>query len=76
MFNTDQQSQFTRLEFTQVLQDHGVKISMDGKGRYSDNIVVERLWRTVKYEEMYLKVYASSAGPSGFPINSVQVLFK
>ena len=48
VFNTDQGSQFTSLEFTQVLQEHGVKISMDGKGRYNDNIFVERLWRTVK----------------------------
>ena len=45
VFNTDQGSQFTSLEFTQVLQEHGVKISMDGKGRYNDNIFVERLWR-------------------------------
>ena len=60
MFNTDQGSQFTSQEFTQVLQDRGVKISMDGKGRYADNIFVERLWRTVKYEEVYLKVYASA----------------
>ena len=59
VFNTDQGSQFTSLEFTQVLKDRGVKISMDGKGRYSDNIFVERLWRTVKYEEVYLKAYAS-----------------
>ncbi len=59
MFNTDQGSQFTSLEFTQVLQDRGVRISMDGKGRYQDNIFVERLWRTVKYEEVYLKAYAS-----------------
>ena len=59
MFNTDQGSQFTSLEFTQVLQEHGVKISMDGKGRYQDNIFVERLWRTVKYEEVHLKAYAS-----------------
>ena len=51
VFNTDLGSQFTSLEFTQVLQEHGVKISMDRKGRYSDNIFVERLWRTVKYEE-------------------------
>ena len=50
VFNTDQGSQFTSLEFTQVLQEHAVKISMDGKGRYNDNIFVERLWRTVKYE--------------------------
>ena len=44
MFNTDQGSQVTSQEFTQVLQDHGLKISMDGKGRYADNIFVERLW--------------------------------
>ena len=60
VFNTDQGSQFTSQEFTQVLQDCGVKISMDGKGRYADNIFVERLWRTVKYEEVYLKAYASA----------------
>ena len=59
VFNTDQGSQFTSWEFTQVLQDRGVRISMDGKGRYQDNIFVERLWRTVKYEEVYLKAYAS-----------------
>ena len=51
-FNTERGSQFTGLEFTQVLQDCGVRISMDGKGRYQDNIFVERLWRTVKYEEV------------------------
>ena len=61
VFNTDQGSQFTSQEFTQVLQDHGVKISMDGKGRYADNIFVERLWRTVKYDEVYLKAYANSS---------------
>ena len=61
VFNTDQGSQFTSQEFTQVLQDHGVKISMDGKGRYADNILVERLWQTVKYEEVYLKAYANSS---------------
>ena len=58
--STDQGSQFTSLEFTQVLQEHGVKISRDGKGRYTDNIFVERLWRTVKYEEVYLKAYANA----------------
>ena len=58
VFNTDQGSQFSSREFTQVLQDRGVKISMDGKGRYQDNIFVDRLWRTVKYEEVYLKAYA------------------
>ena len=59
VFNTDQGSQFTSLEFTQALKDRGVRISMDGKGRYQDNIFVERLCRTVKYEEVYLKAYAS-----------------
>ena len=49
VLNTDQGSQFTSGEFTQVLRDHGVQISMDEKGRYADNILVERLWRTVKY---------------------------
>ncbi len=60
VFNTDQGSQFTSREFTQILQDHSVKISMDGRGRYQDNIFVERLWRTVKYEEVYLKAYANA----------------
>ena len=61
IFNTDQGSQFTSLGFTHVLQEHGVKISMDGKGRYQGNIFVERLWRTVKYEEVYLKAYANAS---------------
>ena len=51
VFNTDQGSQFTSREFTQILQEHSVRISMDGRGRYQDNIFVERLWRTVKYSE-------------------------
>ena len=59
VFNTDQGSQFTSHEFTQILRDHSVKISMDGRGRYQDNIFVERLWRTVKYEEVYLKAYVN-----------------
>ena len=58
VFNTDQGGQFTGEDFTGLLEQHGVKISMDGKGRYSDNIFVERLWRTVKYEEVYLKAYS------------------
>ena len=61
VFNTDQDSQFTSGEFTQALQDHEVKISIDRKGRYADNILVERLWRTVKYEEVYLNAYASAS---------------
>ena len=59
VFNTGQGSQFSSREFTQFLQDRGVKISMDGKGRYQGNIFVERLWRTVKYEEVYLKAYVN-----------------
>ena len=57
IFNTDQGSQFTSGAFTGVLENAGVAISMDGKGRVFDNIFVERLWRTVKYEEIYLKDY-------------------
>jgi len=57
IFNTDQGSQFTGEAFTGLLKRHGVKISMDGKGSYRDNIFIERLWRTVKYEEVYLKAY-------------------
>jgi putative transposase len=57
IFNTDQGSQFTSRDFTGVRQAHGIRISMDGKGRAFDNIFVERLWRSVKYEEVYLKHY-------------------
>ena len=59
IFNTDQGSQYTSDDFTAILKDEGVKISMDGKGRAMDNIFVERLWRSVKYEEVYLKEYQS-----------------
>ena len=61
IFNTDQGSQFTSDDFTGTLKDHGIKISMDGKGRCMDNIFVERLWRSLKYEEVYLNAYASVA---------------
>ena len=57
IFNTDQGAQFTGEAFTGLLQQHGVRTSMDGKGRYSDNLFIERLWRTVKYEEVYIKAY-------------------
>ncbi len=57
IFNTDQGCQFTSIEFTAVLKAHGVKISMDGKGRWRDNVFVERLWKSVKYEEVYLRAY-------------------
>ena len=61
IFNTDQGVQFTSAAFVDELADRGVLISMDGKGRYLDNIFIERLWRSLKYEEVYLKAYASVA---------------
>lgn len=61
IFNTDQGSQFTSEAFTDVLKAHDVRISMDGKGRWMDNVFVERLWRSLKYEEVYLKAYESVA---------------
>ncbi|MEK4031633.1 IS3 family transposase [Methylocystis sp. IM3] len=57
IFNTDQGSQFTSLDFTRVLLDAKIAISMDGKGAWRDNVFVERLWRSVKYEEVYLRAY-------------------
>ena len=57
VFNTDQGAQFTGKAFTGLLEQHGVQISMDGRGSYRDNLFIERLWRTVKYEEVYLKSY-------------------
>lgn len=59
IFNSDQGSQFTSKSFSGVLEDQGIAISMDGRGRAFDNIFVERLWRSVKYEEVYLKEYES-----------------
>ena len=59
IFNTDQGSQFTSEQFTQVLKAHDIQISMDGKGRWMDNVFVERLWRSVKYEHVYLHAYDS-----------------
>jgi putative transposase len=59
IFNTDQGSQFTSEAFTSVLKLNKIKISMDGKGRWVDNVFIERLWRSVKYEDIYLKEYAS-----------------
>lgn len=57
IFNTDQGSQFTSIAFTDVLKKAGIDISMDGKGAWRDNVFVERLWRTIKYEEIYLHAY-------------------
>lgn len=59
IFNTDQGCQFTSKEFTGLLRDNGIRISMDGKGCWRDNVFVERLWRTIKYEEVFLKAYDS-----------------
>jgi len=58
-FNTDQGTQFTSKEFTSILKDNGIRISMDGKGRVIDNIFIERFWRTLKYEEVYTRAYES-----------------
>jgi putative transposase len=62
IFNTDQGSQFTSLDFTDRLKSSGVKISMDSRGRALDNVFTERLWRSVKYEEVYLHSYETSKG--------------
>ena len=59
IFNTDQGSQFTSIDFIEVLRAASIAISMDGKGAWRDNVFVERLWRSVKYEEVYLKAYDS-----------------
>jgi putative transposase len=59
IFNTDQGSQFTSEIFTGLLKGHGIRISMDGKGSWRDNVFIERLWRSVKYEEVYLRAYES-----------------
>lgn len=61
IFNTDQGSQFTARTFTSRLEDEGIAISMDGRGRALDNVFVERLWRTVKYEDVYLNAYEGAA---------------
>ena len=65
IFNTDQGSQFTSLAFTSVLQREEIAISMDGRGAWRDNVVVERLWRSVKYEEVYLRAYSGVSEARG-----------
>ena len=65
-FNTDQGCQFTSLEFTGILKEHGIQISMDGTGCWRDNVFVERLWKSIKYEEVYLHAYETvSAAQQG-----------
>ena len=61
IFNTDQGSQFTAEGFIEQLDSRGIQISMDGKGRWRDNVFIERLWKSVKYEDVYLKAYSSIA---------------
>jgi putative transposase len=61
IFNTDQGSQFTSRYFTGLLENYGIQVSMDGQGRYIDNLFIERLWRTLKYEEVFLKAYQDAA---------------
>ncbi len=61
IFNTDQGCQFTSLEFTEVLKAAGVRISMDGKGRWMDNVMIERLWRTLKYDCVYLNAFETGS---------------
>jgi putative transposase len=61
IFNSDQGSQFTSEAFTEILNTHDIRISMDSRGRWMDNVFVERLWRSVKYEEVYLKSYSTLA---------------
>jgi putative transposase len=61
IFNTDQGSQFTSIDFTDILKEAGIRISMDGKGRWMDNVFIERLWRSLKYEQVYLSEYATGS---------------
>ena len=71
IFNSDQGSQFTSVDFTDVLKEAGIRISMDGKGRWMDNVFIERLWRSLKYECVYLSEFAKRVkitlcdGPGG-----------
>ena len=70
IFNSDQGSQFTAAAFTERLRASGVAISMDGRGRAIDNVFVERLWRSVKYEEVYLKDYTSAWEAEDYCVNA------
>ncbi len=72
LFNTDRGSQFTSLAFTQVLRDADIKISMDGKGRWMDNVFIERLWRSLKYECVYLQAFETGSQAAAYtsPITS------
>jgi len=63
--NTVQGSQFTSLEFTELLKSHQIRISMDGKGCWCDHVIIERFWQTVKYEEVYPKAYQTTSERHG-----------
>ena len=65
MFNTDQGSQFTSAPWTGELIEHGIRICMDGKGQWSDNVFIERLWRSLKYECVYLRAFADFSEARG-----------
>ena len=65
VFNTDQSNQFTSVEFTNLLKENGIRMSMDGKGCWRANIFVERFWHIIKYEEVYLKAHDSVSGAKG-----------
>jgi putative transposase len=71
IFNTDQGSQYTGKAFPGTLQQHGIQISRDGKGRATDNVMIERLWRSVKYEEVYVKDYQNG----GELIQALKIIF-
>ncbi len=75
IFNTDKGSQFTGAAFTGVLAKNDIRISMDGKGAWRDNVFAERLWRTIKYEEVYLHAYesVSAAGSGAISISTIAV---
>lgn len=60
IFNTDQGSQFTSKAFTEAVLGHGIKLSMDGRGRWLDNVFIERLWRSLKYEEVYVRIHVAN----------------
>ena len=66
IFNTDQGCQFTALAFVEMLKGHGIAISMDGRGAWRDNVFVERFWRSLKYEEVYLRAYETASEAKHF----------
>lgn len=77
IFNTDQGSQFTSEDFTGILMKNDIKISMDGRGRWIDNVFIERLWKSVKYEDVYLMAYHSiSEATKGNDVKIIEAVFE